>query len=275
MSSALDGTRLKETHGGVGKVGEFCVLFLLLGLNAPARLTATGRGLSITSDGWTVSADGAQGIFTVVHLKLGTVMRNARLNLREGRALLTFNNWSAEGIGQNQLSMKTTKPPTVWLVKLGPNALEISSTSAEGVVTAQVPAPAERVVARPVDPEGAPVTWVGTDEVAGTYGGSETRNPSHLPRRNPDVIYFSLGQVSSRNLHSLFDRKLDVAVQFSEQTLMERDAQDPDLLEVTIPVLGHAQVSVLPDYYTKTLGVPYFVPFDDSYFRRPPMVWSS
>jgi alpha-galactosidase len=32
---------------------------------------------------------------------------------------------------------------------------------------------------------------------------------------------------------------------------------------------------MLPDYYTKTLGVPYYVPFDDSHFPKPPVVWAS
>ncbi len=32
---------------------------------------------------------------------------------------------------------------------------------------------------------------------------------------------------------------------------------------------------VLRDYFTKTLGLPFYVPFDDANFPRPPMVWSS
>jgi hypothetical protein len=88
-------------------------------------------------------------------------------------------------------------------------------------------------------------------------------------------MYFSLGQVSGANLHSLFDRRLDMAIQFSEQTVMKRDSRNPDLLDLTLPVPGNTLVRVIPDYFTKTLGVPYFVPFDDSYFSRPPMVWSS
>ena len=70
-------------------------------------------------------------------------------------------------------------------------------------------------------------------------------------------MYFALGQVSSSNFHSLFDRKADTAINFSDQTVMQRSRQDPNLLEVTIPVPGNTLVRLVPDYYTKTLGVPY------------------
>jgi hypothetical protein len=62
----------------------------------------------------------------------------------------------------------------------------------------------------------------------------------------------------SSNLHSLFDRKTDTAIEFSEHTVMQRSRHDADLLEVTIPVPGNTQVRVISDYYTKTLGVPYY-----------------
>jgi hypothetical protein len=88
-------------------------------------------------------------------------------------------------------------------------------------------------------------------------------------------MYFSLGQVSSANLHSLFDRRLDVAIRFSDGTVMKRDSRNPDLLDLTLPVPGNTLVRVIPDYFLNTLRVPYYVPFDDSYFSRPSMVWSS
>ncbi len=131
------------------------------------------------------------------------------------------------------------------------------------------------MVARLLDPGGIPVDWVGTAEVEHGYGGSKTRNPSFLPARNPDVMYFALGQVSASTLHALFDRKSDTAIRFSDETLMERDPRDPDRLDLTVPVPGNTQVRVLPDYYQKTLGVPFYAPFDDTRFNRPPTIWCS
>jgi hypothetical protein len=153
--------------------------------------------------------------------------------------------------------------------------VRISTTSAEGVLAAEAPAPPDRIVGRLLDPQGTPVKWMMTEEVKNGYGGPEASAPSFLPRRNPDVMYFALGQVASSNLHSLFDRKTDTAISFSGQTTMQRSRRDPDLLEVTIPVPGNTLIRVMSDYYTKTLGLPYFIPFDDTYFPKPPVVWSS
>ena len=42
-----------------------------------------------------------------------------------------------------------------------------------------------------------------------------------------------------------------------------------------MPVPGNAVIRVTRDYYTQTLHVPYYVPFDDRYFPTAPIVWSS
>ncbi|MGD0011166.1 MAG: hypothetical protein ABSE93_21830 [Terriglobia bacterium] len=233
------------------------------------------NSISVSRDGWTVNADGEQEVLRITQDKLGMVMKDARLNLQGENGLRRLRKWVVEKKGENQLSIKTPEPPTAWLLELLPEALKISSTSTEAVLTAQVPAAADRIVVRLVDPQGVPVSWVGTDEVVQGYGGSETRNPSYLPRRNPEVMYFSLGQVASSNFHSLFDRKTDTAISFTDQTLMKRNSLDRDRLEVTIPIRGNTLIRLIPDYYTRTLGVPYYIPFDDSYFSQPPMVWSS
>jgi hypothetical protein len=265
-------------HDREGKMSRFLavvVVAVLIPQVGTAASAATGDPVSISSGGWIVTADGEQGVLSIAHTRLGTVLKDAQLNLQGEHGLIPLKDWSVEKQGQQRLSVRTSEPRTAWLLELGPNTLKISSTSANAVLTAQVPASPDRVVARILDPQGVPVDWVGTNEVVHSYGGSETRHQSFLPRQNPQVMYFALGQVSSSNLHSLFDRRSDTAINFSDQTLMQRSNQDPDLLEVTIPVPGNTLLRVVPDYYTKTLGVPFYVPFDDTYFPRPPMVWSS
>ena len=148
-------------------------------------------------------------------------------------------------------------------------------TARGAVLTGEAPAPADRIVARLLDPAGTPVDWVGTDEVKSSYGGSETHNRSYLPVRNADVMYFSLGPVAATTLHSLFDRKTDTALRFPEDARLERDPASAGRLVVTIPVAKSAVVRVFPDYFVRTLGVPYYVPFDDSRFSRPPTIWCS
>jgi hypothetical protein len=239
----------------------------------PAAKAATP--VTLAAEGWTVAADGEQGLLTVSHDRLGTVLENARLNLRDEHGLAPCKTFSAERKGDRRLLLRTAAPATVWLVETAPETLRVSSTSARAVLTAEAPAPPERIVARLLDPAGTPVDWVGTDEVAGGYGGSETRNRSFLPTRNPEVMYFALGPVSGSTFHSLFDRKSDTAIRFPDDTLMVRDARDGGRLDLTIPVPGNALVRVLPDYFVKTLGVPFYVPVEDTAFPRPPTIWCS
>jgi hypothetical protein len=254
---------------------RFFSLVLSFSLMAVAGAAKAENLVTVTSEGWSVTLDKQHHTLSIAHETLGTVLTDVRLNLRTERGLNRLTNWSVERKGEDQLSIRTAKPPTGWLIELAPNALKISSTSTEGVLTAKAPAPTDRIVARVLDPGGFPVEWVGTTEVVGSYGGRETRNPSFLPRRNPEVMYFGLGQVSSLNLHSLFDRKTDTAINFSDQTMMQRSRQDPNLLEVTIPVPGNTLIRLVPDYFTTTLGLPLYVPFDDSHFPSAPMVWCS
>ncbi len=202
-------------------------------------------------------------------------MRDVRLRLRDGQGSHPLTGWRAERSGPNQLSLRTAQPRTGWVIELRPDVLKFSSTADGAALTAKVAAPATRIPARLIDPQGAPVDWVGTNEVKSGYGGSETLNPSFLPRTNADVMYFSLGQIGSPAFHALFDRPSDIAIGLPEDAVMMRDRGDANLLDLTLPIRGNASIRLTPDYFTQALGVPYYVPFDDSYFKTAPMVWSS
>ncbi|MGE5645286.1 MAG: alpha-galactosidase [Acidobacteriota bacterium] len=219
---------------------------------------------TVSSGGWTVEADGARGALSVSYDKLGVVMKDVRVP----------GSWSVSKDGA-RLMLRTENPRAGWIFEPRGDTLLISTTSADAAVTAQIPASKDRQPARLLDPRGAPVDWVGTNEVGETYGGSETRNRSYLPTRNPEVMYFALGQVSGSVFQSLFDRKTDTAIDFPGGTVMHPGGAGPDVLDATIPVPGSAVVRVIPDYYTKILGLPFYVPFDDTYFKRAPIVWSS
>ncbi len=231
--------------------------------------------ITVTRDGWTVTADTARSVVRISHAKLGAILENGQLNIEEEHGLKRLGNWTVEKKGPDALSIRTSEPPSGWLFGVEGNALRISSTTAEAVLVAEAPAPADRVVARTMDSEGIPVTWVGTNEVGDSWGGHDTRNPSFLPRRNPECMYFALGQISGTNFHALFDRPTDTAIQFPESARLKRNARDPDRLDMTLPVPGNALVRVVPDYFTKTLGVPFYSRFDDTHFQTAPMIWCS
>jgi hypothetical protein len=244
-------------------------------LTAQAASAASAATVTQSSDGWTVTADGEHGVLAISRDGLGTILNEVHLNLRDEHGLRRLNNWSAVRQGEDRISIRSSEPRSAWEIELRPEALEISTTSSEGLLTAEAPAPPDRIVARLMDPQGTPVNWMMTPETKHGYGGTEFSAPSFLPRRNPDVMYFALGQVASNNLYSLFDIKTDTVIEFSEQTVMQRQPHNTGLLDVSIPVPGNTMVRVIPDYFTKVLGVPHYVPFDDSYFSRAPMVWDS
>ncbi len=227
--------------------------------------------VAIHNQGWTITADQEQSVLSISQQELGIVLKDVRISV--GDQPLT--GWSAEQTSQWQLTIHTVHPMTAWSFDISHNMLKISSTATNGVLTAQAPASSNRIPARVLDPQGFPVDWIGTDEAPLEYGGTETRNQSYLPLKNPEVMYFALGQVSGSAFHSLFDRKQDAVIQFTDQTTLRRADQDPSLMDVRMPVPGNTYIRLVPDYYTKTLGVPFYVPFDDSYFSTAPMVWSS
>jgi hypothetical protein len=244
-------------------------------LSAHLALAASAAPVTQSSNGWTVTADGEHGVLTVSRDGLGTVLNEVHLNLEDQHRLTRLKSWSAEKLGADRISIRSSEPRTAWEFELRPDALEISTTSSEGLLTAETLAPPDRIVARLMDPQGAPVKWMMTPETKNGFGGIEFSAPSFLPRHNPDVMYFALGQVAGNSLHSLFDIKTDTAIEFSEQTVMQRQPQHTGVLEVSIPVPGNSMIRLIPDYFTRVLGVPSYAPFEDSYFSRAPMVWDS
>lgn len=242
------------------------------GLPAPA---AEPGGTFLTSEGWTVETHGDRGRLTIKHERLGTVLREVQLNLEADGALRELKPWKVEISGPSRLLVRTLLPSSTWSFEPARDYLRISSTAPGAVLTGQAPVSQARRLARLLDPDGAPVIWQGTGEVAGGYGGSFTRNPSFLPRENPECMYFALGQVSGSVFHNLFDRDTDTAIRFMEQTRFAARAAGAEEFEFTMPLPGPGLIRLVPDYYTKTLGVPYYAPLDTSIFDRAPMVWCS
>jgi hypothetical protein len=270
-NNPLNAARSRRTRPGHALLNSTAWL-LLAAVSLPAQ---SNSPVSLEAEGWTVTADPQNAVLSVTHETLGTLLRDARLNMRDSQGVHPLKGWTATKSGANQLSLRSTQPREGWVIELRRNVLKIASTGDATALTATVPAPSTRAPARLLDPQGAPVNWVGTNEVKSGYGGSETLNPSFLPRTNADVMYFALGQVASPAFHALFDRQSDIAIDFTDDAVMSREASDANLLGLTMPIHGNAVIRLTPDYFTETLRVPYYVPFDDSYFKTAPMVWSS
>jgi hypothetical protein len=232
-------------------------------------------GNALTHEGWTIEADIDRARLTIKHARVGTVLQEVHLNVEAGGTLNELKQWKTDSGAPGRLVVRTLAPATTWSFEPTRNRLTISSTAPGAVLAAQAPVSPARRLARLLDPDGVPVTWQGTGEVAGSYGGSLTCNPSFLPRENPECMYFALGQVTGSVFHSLFDQGTDTAIRFPEQTHFSMRDTGKDWLEVKMPLPGPGMIRLVQDYYTKTLGVPYYVPFSNSPFARAPMVWCS
>ncbi len=247
----------------------------ILVLVQPITGKAADREVRVSSEDWTIAVDPSVSALVIGHAQLGPLLAHVQLNIQTPQKLVPAKAWTIGRGGDNRLVITTAEPQSTWLFEMGRLALKISCTAPNAVLTAQVPVGKQRAIARLLDPEGFPVDWAGTGEVAGTYGGSRTRNPSWLPRENPECMYFALGTVSGAVFHSLFDRSADVAIQFPDQARLLNAEGQEDLLELSLPCSGSVQIRLIPEYYTKTLGVPFYIPFDEGLFPRPPMVWCS
>lgn len=230
--------------------------------------------IRISSGEWVMSADPETETFSVQAGRLGTLLEHGRLWVRTGDELKAVTGWTVRE-GDGVVEIRSEKPRMGWKLRVAGDDLQISSTDYGSVVTADVPSDVDRVFVRLMDRDGAPVIWSGTGEVHEGYGGSYTRNPSFLPRRNPDVMYVRLGRTEGAGFHSLFDRDTDTAIDFPEDAVLHRMESNQDIVRVTMPVAGNALIRVEKDYYTRVLGVPYYSKYDDRHFPTAPIVWSS
>ncbi len=249
------------------------VMLILLGF----QVLTTGAAVPVTiSHGeWTLMADTEKSELTLIQEKLGIIAKEIRLNLRDKQGNIPIKGWSVTSKKSNQLIIHTIQPRNTWVFDLKTDLARISSTVSNAVLTAKIPAPSDRNVARLLDAGGVPVDWVGTDEAHGRWGTIISKNRSFLPAHNAETMHFALGQVASSNLHALFDRKTGIAIEFSDNARMSRNLRDRNLLDLELTVPGNSLIRLFPDYYTKVLGAPYYVPFDDSVFSKAPMVWCS
>jgi len=235
---------------------------------------ASASPVRVTVGDWVIAADSATETFSVDAGNLGTLLQAGRLWIRDEGKLQPVTGWTLRA-ANDLLEISTSHPRMAWKLRVSGDALQISATDYRSVITADAPSTVDRIFARLIDPQGAPVTWSGTGEVHGGYGGSYTRNPSFLPRKNPDVMYVRLGRLEGAGLHSFFDRKTDTAIDFPEDAVLHRLDGNEDTVKLTMPVAGNALIRIEKDYYTRHLGVPYYSKYDDSHFPTAPIVWSS
>jgi hypothetical protein len=182
-------------------IQSICLLFIMMPVSYAAPAAESGS-TTLMGEGWTIETQGDRGRLTIKHERLGTILREVRLNLEANGALQEMPQWKAEVTGPlvhtsssrgetkqwtpesgipGRLLVRTVQPPSTWIFEPTRECLKISSTAPGAVLTGLAPVSKARGLARLLDAEGTPVIWQGTGECAGTYGGAYTRNISFLP----------------------------------------------------------------------------------------------
>jgi hypothetical protein len=264
---------------------QIVILFAAAGHLCSHVTHAAQQYHQLMTDNWTISADLEKSALTIEYEPLGIVLDNVQLHVKKGDEWEKLLNWQVS-TGDRGLLIHTDHPSSDWSIYIRNRVLGLSTSVSEGLVTAAAPAGKDRFPARMIDYGGSaiPVAWNGTNEIEYSYGGNHTKNISFLPADNPDVLYLSLGQVSSRNMHCLFDRTTDIMIKYADKTQMSWGEGD-DRLQVSLPLgspmipggsgADMEMVVIYTDYYTKHLGLPVYAPMDEGHFKNPPVLWNS
>jgi hypothetical protein len=122
-------------------------LVLIVGCTAKAEVP-----VAVSDQGWTITASPELGTLSVSQERLGLVVQNVRLNLQGERGLSHLTGWSVLKSSQSSLTLHTVHPIGAWTFEIGSDGLKISNTFTRAVLSAEAPAPLNRMPARTLDP---------------------------------------------------------------------------------------------------------------------------
>ena len=214
---------------------SFTLILVLIG--------ASCSHLSLESNEWTVTTNRKTKTFSIEHRELGPVLKEIIPLIERNNEIISPSDWKVE-IEENQLKIITDKSEqTTWILKAGQDTLNLSCSSGYAVVKGIAPASKERI-------------------------------PARLENQDNDIMYTSLGLVSAKNIHCLFDRSTDTMIHFSEKSLLKRNDQDPYFMDVKIDVNESNSIRLIQDYYINELGLKFYQQKPDR-FETAPIAWSS
>jgi len=219
--------------------------------------------------GWSILLDSKNERLTVKQKDLGIVLDNVKLNLKKGDKLVPLSGWIVKKKDNQKLTIETGKPRvTTWEFIITEEGIDINSSAHNSVVEGIAPASGERI-------------------------------PARVASQDNGVIYTSLGFVSAKNIHSLFDRETDILIQFPEKSDLSRNASNEQLMNVIFPLLPsrgpigeegrtrrglkivpNIEISLIPNYYTEVLGLKHYEPYWPQHpeahpFKTAPTGWLS
>jgi hypothetical protein len=223
---------------------------------------------------WNIDIDIKSEILSISNKKLGTVLDSIQLQVDREGTVSGLHGWKLVKT-KNGFNINTTDPiSSIWNFKISEHSVIVSPSEKESCITAIAPAPVNRFPARIADSTQMLISD-STKRIDYTGIKNETEK-YYVPGENPNVMYLSLGAIESPILHALFDKLTNTVIQFSPATFITRLPEDPSFVQVFMPLQKETPViNLIPDYFTKVLGMPKYVPYDDTYHKTAPTGWNS
>lgn len=221
---------------------RYAVISVLFGISIIGLLSSS-KAVQFSFNGWTITPDIEKEVLTVSRETLGLVLKDVRLSLKDDSRLSNLSEWKITST-DNELTIFTQNPKdTTWIFRLTKEAITMSCSAEDAVLQGIAPA-------------------------------SEDRIPARMEGQDNGIMYTSLGFISSKDIHCLFDRETDTVIQFPEESDLMRNTSDEKLMDIAFPVDTESKISIIPDYYLKVLGLKYYKPIPKR-FKRAPVGWCS
>ena len=178
----------------------FYVCVVLSGISGSAMAGQYTKGP------WKFTVDEARGTVSVSHAKLGVVLENARLEVRQSGRLTASSQWTVADRGNWAAGIAITAKapiPATWEFKTGETSIAVSTGVSDSAIVASAPATVQRIPARLAEPDKM------QSKVAGKeidYTGFPMEERFYIPPESAEVMFLALGPVDALNVHGLFDR---------------------------------------------------------------------
>lgn len=233
-----------------------------------------GQNRQYSYSDWNIDVDIKNEKISLSNKNLGAVLDTIQLQVVQGGAVTKLSDWNLKKT-DNGFIISTNNPiSSFWNFRISERSIVVSSSELGSFITGIATAPANRFPARIADSTQMLISD-STKRIDYTGVKNETER-YYVPLENPNVMYLSLGAIESSNLHALFDKQTNTVIQFSSSTNIKRLPENPSFVKVNIPIDKESSLlNLIPDYYTNVLGMPKYVPYDDTYHKTAPTGWNS
>ncbi len=243
--------------------------FWILGLILLSGLWGCSQTPSLSRRGWTIRADSRKEEITINQMDLGLVLEKGKLFLKKNGRPIALSGWKVAKKDNAELVIVTRKPAkTTWYFLVTAAGVNLECKNPEVLFSGLAPAGGERI-------------------------------PARVKSQDNGIMYTALGFVSARGITRLFDRETDILIRFPDTSRLVRDADHPEKMRVTFPLWPYrgprggkginrrgerqfpdAEISLVRDYYVKTVGLKHYVPYWPQFphahpFKRAATGWLS